>query len=211
MATLTPLPASGSAQQGPRERRPAAGSDTPGPAEGPGRWTGADRWALALTVVLAAALRLWRVTGTGYGNPYYSATVRSMTTSWHNFFFASFDPAGYMSIDKPPLAFWLQTAAVHVLGFGPLALVLPSAIAGICAVGILFVTVRRVFGTAPATVAALVLALTPISVATDRFNDPDALLALLLVLAAWFVVRAAETGSWRCLLLAGAVIGLAVP
>jgi len=160
-------------------------------------------------LILAALLRLWGLARTGYGNPYYSATVRSMAASWHNFFFASFDPSGYLSIDKPPVAFWIQTGAVHLFGFHPFALLLPSAVAGVAGVGLLFVAVRRVFGTGPATVAALVLALTPISVATDRFNDPDSVMTFLLLLAAWLVVRAAETGSWRRLAWAGAVVGLA--
>jgi len=161
-----------------------------------------------LILAAAAVVRLWRLGANGYGNPFYAAAVRSMGASWHNFFFAAFDPGGYMTIDKPPLAFWVQVADARVLGFHPLALLLPSALAGIAAVGVLYAAVRRVFGTGPAAGAALVLTLTPITVATDRFNDPDALLAFLLVVAAWLVIRAMESASWRRLLLAGAVLGL---
>lgn len=171
-----------------------------------GRWRPlTSAWA---PVGLALVVRLWRVSGTGYGNPYYAATVRSMAASWHSFWFAGFDPGGLVGLDKPPLAFWCQALVVRAFGFHSLCLVMPSVVAGGVAVAVLHATVRRVLGGPAAWISAAALAVMPVSVATDRFNDPDALLALLLVLAAWAVVRAVEAASLRWLLVAGACLGL---
>ena len=106
-----------------------------------------SRLALALIFVLALFLRLFRVGLDGFSNLYYAATVQSMLTGWHNFFFASFDPAGFVSVDKPPLGFWVQALSVKLLGFHGWALVLPQALAGAAAVVVLYYLVRRVFGT----------------------------------------------------------------
>ena len=91
------------------------------------------RLCLAGIVAIALALRLWRLGDTGFITPYYLAGVRSMMVSWHNFFFNSFDPAGFVSLDKPPVAFWVQTAAAEIFGFSPVAALLPQAIEGVAA------------------------------------------------------------------------------
>lgn len=124
----------------------------------------------------------------GYGNLYYAATVRSMLTSWHNFFFASFDPGGFVAVDKPPLGFWVQCLSVLVFGFNGLSLHLPQAAAGVLSVALLFFLVRRSFGTAAGLLAALILALTPISVAANRNNSMDSQVVLVLLLATWCVL-----------------------
>src|SRR6266516_1327954 len=82
----------------------------------------AGRLALAGILLVSAALNLYRLNDEGYGNTYYAAAVRSMLDSWHNFFFVSFDPAGFVSIDKPPLGFWLQTASAKIYGFTPFSI-----------------------------------------------------------------------------------------
>src|SRR5262245_65653671 len=86
---------------------------------------------LFAVLTLAAALRLWRLDQNGFGNEYYTAGVRSMSQSWHNFFYNSFDPAGFISVDKTPVALWLQVASVKLLGFHPLAVLIPQALEGI--------------------------------------------------------------------------------
>src|SRR5437773_5205910 len=98
------------------------------------------------------------------------AGVRSMTASWHNFFFNAFDPSGFVSLDKPPLAFWIQTGSAELLGLSPFSVLLPQALEGAVSVLVLYSLVRRAFGTAAGLLAALLLALTPISVAVDRSN-----------------------------------------
>jgi 4-amino-4-deoxy-L-arabinose transferase-like glycosyltransferase len=165
------------------------------------------RLALAAILVLSAFLNLFRLTSEGYGNSYYAAGVKNMLTSWHNFFFVSFD-AGFVSIDKPPLGLWIQAASAKLFGFSGLSLLLPQALAGVLSVVLLYHLVRRAFGPVAGLIAALVLAVTPIVVVTSRNNTADMLLVLTVLVAAWAVIRAAETASLRWLLLCAVVVGL---
>ena len=141
-------------------------------------------------------------------NSYYAVAVKSMAMNWHNFFFAAFDPQGFLAIDKPPLGFWIQVVSVHIFGFSPWSLLLPEALAGVGSVVVLYMLVRRVFGANAGLIAALALALTPISVVTSRNNTIDSLLILTLLFAAWALSIAAETGSWRWLLVSALLVGL---
>ena len=176
----------------------------------------ADSWAplwprlgLAGVLALALALRGWSFGDRGFITPYYMAGVRSMMASWHNFFFNAFDPSGFVSLDKPPLAFWLQTASAELFGFGPFSVLLPQALEGAASILVLYCLVRRAFGAAAGLLAALFLALTPIAVAVDRSNNTDSALVLMLLLAAWALTRAVETGRGRYLLLCAALVGIA--
>jgi 4-amino-4-deoxy-L-arabinose transferase-like glycosyltransferase len=157
---------------------------------------------------LAAALRLWRLDQNGWGNEYYSAAVRSMSTSWHNFLYTAFDPAGFVSVDKPPVALWIQVASVKLAGFHELSVLVPQVLEGMAAVWIVYRLVQRRFGDAAGLLAALFLAVTPVSVAIDRSSNTDSCLVLVLLLAAWALTRAAEEGRRDFLLLAMAGIGL---
>jgi 4-amino-4-deoxy-L-arabinose transferase-like glycosyltransferase len=132
-----------------------------------------------------------------------------MLQSWHNFFFVSFDPGGLVSVDKPPLALWVQAASAKLFGFSGFAILLPEALAGVGAVWLLYLLVTRYFGRAAGLVAALALAVSPVSVSVNRDNNPDALLALLLVAAAYVGARAIESGRLRTLLLTALLVGLA--
>ena len=163
---------------------------------------------LAGLLVLAAALNLWGLSVNGWANEYYSAAVRSMTTSWHNFLFGAFDSAGVMTVDKPPLALWVQAASAKVFGFSSLSMLVPQALMGVAAVWLVYDLTRRVWGRPAGFVAGLALALTPISVAIARHNNPDMLLILCCVAALWFVVRGLADGRTRWLVLAGVMIGL---
>ena len=163
---------------------------------------------LAGVVALSLVLNLYRIGREGYANTYYAAAVKSMLQSWHNFFFVSFDPGGFVTVDKPPLGFWVQTASAKLFGFHGWSILLPEALAGAGAVALVFFIVRRVANTAAALLAALVLAVTPITVATSRNNTIDTLLVFTLLLGAWAVLKAAEHGSLRWLILALALVGL---
>jgi 4-amino-4-deoxy-L-arabinose transferase-like glycosyltransferase len=167
-----------------------------------------SRLALAAILIVAALLRGWSLDDGGVLVPYYFAGVRSMLQGWHNFFFNAFDPAGFVSLDKPPVAFWLQTASARLFGFGRAAVLLPQVIEGVAAVALLYWLVRRRFGAAAGLLAALFLALTPISVAVDRSNNTESCLVLVLLLAAWALCRAVETGRLLPLLLAAALVGI---
>src|SRR5260221_3847518 len=113
---------------------------------------------LAAVLLLAAFLKLWRLEDNGLGTTYYAAGVRSMLQGGWLFFYNAFDPAGFVSLDKPPLAFWIQTAFASVLGYDGWTIHLPQALAGVGSVAILYRLVRRPFGAAAGTIAALLLA-----------------------------------------------------
>ena len=157
---------------------------------------------------LAALLNLWALGRNGWANTYYSAAVRSMAASWHNFLFGSLDPSGVMTVDKPPLSLWIQTLSVRVFGYHPLAILIPQALMGVASVVLVYDLVRRRFGRLGGFVAGAALATTPIAVAMSRDNNPDALLTLSCVAAVWFAVRAFEDGRTRWLVAAGIAVGL---
>jgi 4-amino-4-deoxy-L-arabinose transferase-like glycosyltransferase len=168
-----------------------------------------QRFALGAILLLAAGLRLWGLDQNGFANSYYAAAVRSMTLSLHNFLYLSFDPAGFVSVDKPPLGLWIQVASAKLFGFSPLSLLLPQAFEGIASVTLVYHLVRRRFDAWAALFSALAMAITPIGVAMDRFNDVDGCLLLLLLLAALAFSIAAERASRPYLLLGVLFAGLA--
>jgi 4-amino-4-deoxy-L-arabinose transferase-like glycosyltransferase len=160
---------------------------------------------LAAVLLLAGALRLWRLEDNGFGTAYYAAGVRSALQGGSLFFYNAFDPAGFVSLDKPPLAFWIQAAFARVLGFSGWTIHLPQALAGVGSVAILYRLVRRPFGAAAGLIAALLLAITPVMVAIDRSNNTDSWLVFFLLLAAWAALR----GRGLTLVLSMALLGVA--
>ncbi len=167
-----------------------------------------ERLALGAVLILAAILDFWQLDRIGYGNTYYAAAVRSMLTSWHAFFFNAFDAGGFVSIDKPPLGFWLQVGSAKLFGYSGLSLMLPQALAGVLSVAVLYRLVARTFGRVAGLLAGLALAVMPVNVAANRNNIIDSTLVLALLLGAWAVLRAAETGRLRWLALCGVLVGL---
>ncbi len=164
---------------------------------------------LCLAVVVALALRLIDLDRAGLANLFYASAIRSMGESWHHFFYAAYDPAASISVDKPPLALWLQVLSWKILGFSGFALILPMAIAGTIGVVVSFLAARKSHGLAAGVLAALVLAVFPESVATSRDTTMDAMLMLVLVLTAWqLVVAVEEYRPWR-LVLCALLLGLA--
>ncbi|WP_020674147.1 ArnT family glycosyltransferase [Amycolatopsis nigrescens] len=168
--------------------------------------------ALGGICVLGALLYGWRIWSSGWGNAYYSAAVKSMSGSFLNFVFGAYDSAGVVTVDKPPLALWPQVISTWVFGFHGWAVLLPQVLAGVAAIFLLHRTVRLWAGEHAALIAALVLAVTPITVAINRDNNPDTLLVLLLIAAAYAVTRAVRPGnaagsSTRWLVLAGFLVG----
>jgi 4-amino-4-deoxy-L-arabinose transferase-like glycosyltransferase len=167
------------------------------------------QWAVVAAITAGAAvLRLLHIDQV-LPDPFYDAAVRSMGMSWHNFFFGAFEPGGSVSIDKPPVDLWLQVASVKLLGFTATTLKLPEALAGITAVPLLFVAVRRMWSASAGIAAALALAVLPVSVITARSDTMDGVMMAMLVLALLLIVRAVETDRTRWLLAGAAVLGLA--
>ena len=160
-------------------------------------------------VSFSALLNLNRLSQNGYANIFYSAGVKSMERSLHNFLFVSFDPGGLITIDKPPLALWLQAASAKVFGFSPLSLLLPGAIAGVLAVVVLYRLVSRPFGVLAGLAAALVLATFPSWVAVSRENGVDTILIVLMLLACAEGLRAVQSGRLRALAWCAVLVGLA--
>jgi 4-amino-4-deoxy-L-arabinose transferase-like glycosyltransferase len=167
-------------------------------------------WA-ALTPILAlsAVLNTEKLSQNGFANVFYAAGVKSMVGSWHDFLFNSFDPGGLVTIDKPPLALWVQALSARLFGFAPLSLLLPQAIIGVLTVALLYAVMRRPFGRPAALVGALALAVFPAFVAVSRENGVDPLLIVLLLLACAAALRAIRTGGWPSLLACAALVGLA--
>jgi len=169
----------------------------------------AAEWAAVAVITAGAAVLRLLYIGKVSPDPFYDAAVRSMTLSWHNFFFGAFEPGGSVSIDKPPVDLWLQVLSVKLFGFSSTTLKLPEAFAGIAAVPLLFAAVRRMWSAPAGLVAALAIAVLPVEVITSRSDTMDAVMMALIVLALLLVVRAVESGR-RVWLLAGAVaLGLA--
>ncbi|PKN93073.1 MAG: hypothetical protein CVU44_11630 [Chloroflexi bacterium HGW-Chloroflexi-6] len=164
--------------------------------------------ALAAIILLGAFLRFYQLGATGVGNEYYAATVKSMLTSWHNFFFVAFEPGGSVTVDKPPLGFWLEALSAYFLGVTGFALALPNALAGTLAIPLLYSMLRKQFGVLAGLSAALVLASTPVTIAAERNNTIDGMLVFVLLLAAWAVWRSVESGQFRYLLLGAFIVGL---
>ncbi|MGD1058734.1 MAG: glycosyltransferase family 39 protein, partial [Solirubrobacteraceae bacterium] len=167
---------------------------------------------LLALVALAGVLNLWALSRNGWANEYYAAAVRSMSGSWHDFLFASLDKGGVMTVDKPPLALWIEALSVRVFGYHSLSMLVPEALMGMASVALVYDLVRRRFGRMGGFVAGVTLALTPITVAISRHNNPDSLLVLCCVAAVWCTVRAfdsaPERSGTRWLVAAGVLVGL---
>jgi 4-amino-4-deoxy-L-arabinose transferase-like glycosyltransferase len=168
-----------------------------------------SRPALIAVVALAAALMLLDVTRSGYGNTYYATGALAASHSWGALFDNAADLGGYVSLDKGPLPDWLMGLSGRLFGFGSFSVMVPNALYGIATVLVLHDTVRRALGHRIAILAALIMALTPVAVLVARYNAPDALLALLLVCAAWALTVAVRSGRFRELLLCAVLVGLA--
>ncbi|MEI7025186.1 glycosyltransferase family 39 protein [Paenibacillus sp. y28] len=167
-----------------------------------------DAAAMGLILLLSLLLNISNLGQEGYSNSYYAAAVRSMLQSWHNFFYASFDPAGFITVDKPPVALWVQTLSAKLFGFYGWSIILPQVIAAVASVWLLYLLVRKPFGRAAGVIAALIMALTPVAVAVSRTNNMDSMLVLTLLGAAWFAVKAGEEGQMRWLMASVILIGM---
>lgn len=163
---------------------------------------------LSAILLVSIILNFYKLGQEGYGNPYYSVAVKSMLVSWHNFFFNSFDPKGFITIDKPPVGFWFQALSAYLFGYKGWSLFFPQALAGVLSVALLYHIVARVFGTGAGLLSALFLALTPIVVATDRTNEVDSMLMFVTLIATWAISKTTEQNPLKWLLCAFFLIGV---
>jgi len=169
------------------------------------RWARPALWAL---LAVTTVLYVWSLGASGYANQFYSAAVQAGSESWKAFFFGSSDAANSITVDKPPAALWPMALAVRVFGLSSWAILVPEALMGVATVGVLYAAVRRRFSAAAGLIAGGVLAVTPVAALMFRFNNPDALLCLLMVAAVYCVLRALEDARTKWLVLAGICFGL---
>lgn len=161
------------------------------------------------SALLAAFLNIYGIWRDQYANAYYTAAVTSMLQSFHNFFFASFDPGGFVTVDKPPVAFWVQTLFASVFGVHGWSVILPQALAGVGSVLLIYVLIKPTFGRAGARLAALVMACTPVAAAISRTNNVDSILVFTLLLGTWLLFKGIKRNSPLRCIAAFAVIGVA--
>ena len=176
-----------------------------GPQADPG-WA---RPALCGLLALTALLYLWDLGRNGWANDFYAAAVQAGTKSWKAFFFGSFDSSNFITVDKTPGSLWVMEISGRIFGFSQWSMLAPQALEGVGSVLLLYAAVKRWFGPAAGLIAGLVLALTPVAALMFRFNNPDALLVLLMTAAAYTLVRAVENGRSRWLVLTGLLLGFA--
>jgi 4-amino-4-deoxy-L-arabinose transferase-like glycosyltransferase len=168
------------------------------------RW---ERPALLVLLLLTGALYLWDLSASGWANSFYSAAVQAGSVSWKAFLFGASDAGASITVDKPPASLWVMELSARVFGFNSWSMLVPQALMGMATVGLVFSSVRRYFSTQAGLIAGTVLALTPVAALMFRFNNPDALLVLLLTGAVVATLRAIENGRTRWLVLAGVLIG----
>ncbi len=195
---------------GPRQTADA-GRSRPGPLPRLLRGPAADpRWARPALLALLAATALLYAAGlsrNGWANDFYSAAVQAGTRSWKAFFFGSFDASSFITVDKTPASLWVMELSARVFGLNSWSVLLPQAAEGVASVAVLYAAVRRWSGPAAGLIAAGALAITPVATLMFRFNNPDALLVLLMTVAAYAMVRATESGRTRWIAAAGTLLG----
>jgi 4-amino-4-deoxy-L-arabinose transferase-like glycosyltransferase len=176
-----------------------------GPETDP-RWA---RPALFGLLALTAVLYLWDLTRNGWANDFYAAAVQAGTKSWKAFFFGSFDSSNFITVDKTPGSLWVMELSGRIFGFSQWSMLAPQALEGVASVLLLYAAVKRWFGSGAGLVAGLALALTPVAALMFRFNNPDALLVVLMTAAAYTLIRAVENGRSRWLVFTGLLLGFA--
>jgi 4-amino-4-deoxy-L-arabinose transferase-like glycosyltransferase len=168
-----------------------------------------QRAALVLLLLGTALAYTWNLSDSGYANSFYAAAVQAGTKSWKALFFGSLDSSSFITVDKPPASLWVMALSGRIFGFSSWSMLLPQALEGVAAVWLLYAGVKRWFGSGAGLAAGAIFALTPVAALMFRFNNPDALLVLLMVAGAYCLVRALEGASTRWLVAAGTMIGFA--
>jgi 4-amino-4-deoxy-L-arabinose transferase-like glycosyltransferase len=199
-ATAEPVPASTPATP------LSPSSDELEPARRDPSWA---RPVLVALLLLTALAYIWDLSASGYANSFYAAAVQAGTKSWKAMFFGSLDSSNFITVDKPPASLWVMSLSGRIFGFSSWSMLVPQALEGVAAVGLLYATVKRWFGAGAGLAAGALFAATPVAALMFRFNNPDALLVLLLVASAYCLTRALERAGTRWVLAAGALVGAA--
>jgi len=165
---------------------------------------------LLLIAIMAVSfgLHMYNIQSIGDANAYYTGAVKSMLQSWSNFFFVAAEPGGSVTVDKPPLGLWIEAIFAYFLGVSGFSVSLPNILAGVFGIPVLYQLVKKYMGWLAGLIAALVMAFTPVYVATNRNNTMDGLLVFFLLLAAWAFIKGTESGKLRWVLLGAFIVGL---
>ena len=175
-------------------------------------WFRTRRTGLALAILLAATavLYLWNLTASGYANTFYAVAAQAGSQNWKAWFFGSLDTSNFITVDKPPASLWVMGLSGRIFGFSSASLLVPQALMGVGSVALVYAAVKRVASPAAGLVAGAVLAATPAAALMFKFDNPDALLVLLMTLAGYFVVRAMSTVAGRRAAMWTALAGVAL-
>jgi len=165
--------------------------------------------ALFLLLAGTAVAYTWNLSASGDANSFYAAAVQAGTESWKAFFFGSLDSSSFITVDKPPASLWVMALSGRIFGFSSWSMLVPQALEGVAAVALLYATVKRSFGAGAGLAAGALLAITPVAALMFRFNNPDALLVMLLVASAYCLTRAIEKAGTRWIIATGALLGFA--
>ena len=168
------------------------------------RW---ERPSFLGLLIVSAFLYIWNLASSGWANSFYSAAVQAGSVNWEAFFYGSSDAANSITVDKPPMSLWFMELSVRLFGLSSFSILLPEALMGVATVAVVYLTVRRAFSARTALLAGGLVALTPVAALMFRFNNPDALLVLLMSLSVYFTVRGIQSGKLRWVLWAGAMVG----
>ena len=166
-----------------------------------------QRATLLGLLAVTAVLYLWNLSESGWANSFYSAAAQAGSVNWEAFFFGSSDAANSITVDKPPMSLWFMALSIKLFGLSSFSILLPEALMGVASVAVLYATLRRRFSAGTAILGGAVLALTPVAALMFRFNNPDALLVLLMSLATYFTLRGVEDGRIRWVIWAGVMVG----
>lgn len=167
-----------------------------------------EQIGLAFLLVGTAVLFLWGLDRNGWANPYYSAAAQAGSQDWKAFFYGSLDAGNLITVDKPPLSIWIMSLSVRLFGLNSWAILVPQALMGVATTWLIYKIIRRSHPAAPALLGGLIYATTPVVVLMSRYNNPEPLMGLLTVAAAYFIIRAIEDNRWRWYLLGGTALGL---
>ena len=182
---------------------PSAPMDT-GTSPMRARW---ERPALVTLLGLTAVMFLWGLSASGWANSFYSVAAQAGSQSWKAWFFGSSDAANAITVDKPPASLWIMGLSVRIFGLNSWSILVPQALMGVATVGVVYASVRRRFSAMAALLAGVVMATSPVAALMFRFNNPDAMLTLIMALAAYATMRGIEDGRRRWIVLTGALIG----
>ncbi|GGF08936.1 ArnT family glycosyltransferase [Williamsia phyllosphaerae] len=167
-----------------------------------------DRWGLGILLTATAVLYLWNLSINGYANSFYSAAIQAGSQSWKAWFFGSSDAGNSITVDKPPVSLWIPGISVRIFGLNSWSILVPQVLMGVASVALLYLIVKKYLGVSAGLLAGAALALTPVATLMFRFNNPDALLVLLMIAAVWATLKGIEDGRIRWMVLTGVLVGI---